>query len=101
MKHKHAEVIKAWADGAEIQGQSPNGEWHDLEEPTWWPYQAYRVKPSDCPYKQDAEQWGDALNEAAWAFTEACPVKSVLLFNTCKPALREAIRVYLEAVEKA
>lgn len=51
-------------------------------------------------YKQDAEQWGNALNEAAWAFTQAGLVKSTRPVETCKPALREAIRVYLEAVER-
>lgn len=51
-------------------------------------------------WTDDAEGWGDALNEAAWKFTEVCPVKSALLFNNCKPALREAILTYAAAVRK-
>lgn len=31
MKHKHAEIICAWVNGASIQGQSPNtDEWIDV-----------------------------------------------------------------------
>lgn len=46
----------------------------------------------------DAENWGNALNEAAWTFTGACPEKSALLFNTAKPALRAAILRYAAAL---
>ena len=51
-------------------------------------------------YAKDAQEWGSALNCAGWAFLDNCPEKSVLLFNTVKPALREAILVYLERVEE-
>lgn len=47
-------------------------------------------------FAKDAKEWGDGLNEASWAFIDHCPEKSALLFNTCKPALREAILVYAE-----
>ncbi|UOL48729.1 hypothetical protein [Pseudomonas phage Astolliot] len=31
MRHKHAEIIKLWVDGAKIQGQSPStDEWIDV-----------------------------------------------------------------------
>ena len=44
--HKHAELIKAWADGAEI-------EWRHFNEEVWWPAKTpswninceYRIKP--------------------------------------------------------
>lgn len=50
MKHKHCEVIKAWADGAEIQMYHPTnmaGEyrWVDDKTPSWRMSQEYRVKP--------------------------------------------------------
>ena len=33
--HEHAELIKAWADGAEIEYQSPNsGDWY-VCTPAW------------------------------------------------------------------
>ena len=44
--HKHAEVIKAWADGANIQAF--NGvDWTTIEEPAWLLGIKYRVKPKE------------------------------------------------------
>lgn len=44
--HKHAELIKAWADGAEIQFRYPNGAWIDAAAPSFQdPRAEYRVKP--------------------------------------------------------
>ena len=44
--HKHAEVIKAWADGAEIQCRTSTQGWFDCEEPLWKEKCEYRVKPA-------------------------------------------------------
>lgn len=41
--------------------------------------------------------YDNALNEAGWAFIEACPEKSALLFNHCKPSLKVAIETWLSA----
>lgn len=47
--HKHAELIKAWADGAQIQYQwvVPNGEWIDIETPDWRTRCPLRIKPEE------------------------------------------------------
>lgn len=57
--HKHAEVIKAWADGAEIQFRNPEAKhpiWHPVDSaPVWATSLEYRVKPrpKKCiPYKR-------------------------------------------------
>ena len=44
-KHKHAEVIKAWADGEEVEYRTFQGDWAllDIPSPTW-SYREYRVK---------------------------------------------------------
>jgi len=50
--HKHAELIKAWADGAEIQTYSVNyDEWFDMDNstPVWAEDRAYRIKPEPKP----------------------------------------------------
>lgn len=54
--HKHACVIKAWADGAEIQFRSQPGgtqkEWKDVSDPDlplWIETLEYRVKPEPKP----------------------------------------------------
>jgi len=48
--HIHAELIKAWADGAEIQVK-PHGEvsWRDRSNPSWDEDCDYRIKPEPKP----------------------------------------------------
>ena len=51
MKHKHAELIHAWADGAEIQQYmiSLDG-WEDCTyDPSWNVNKEYRIKPEPKP----------------------------------------------------
>lgn len=44
--HVHAEVIKAWADGAEIEYRHEDYDtWRVADNPTWDLYNKYRVKP--------------------------------------------------------
>ena len=44
--HKHAALIKAWADGAEIQWRSESHPgWEDAKTPNWYDNFDYRIKP--------------------------------------------------------
>jgi hypothetical protein len=53
--HKHAELIKAWADGATIEWQASNGNWMVDKEPNWgYPNARYRIKPEPKP---DIVRW--------------------------------------------
>ena len=46
MKHKHADLIHAWADGAQIQRLDSNCGWCDIEgTPSWNIETTYRIKP--------------------------------------------------------
>lgn len=50
MKHKHSELIKAWADGAEIQvcdTFTDDNRWRDVagRNLNWHPEVVYRIKP--------------------------------------------------------
>ena len=49
--HKHAELIKAWADGAEIQFKFEHlAEWQTLNDvPRWDERIEYRIKPEPEP----------------------------------------------------
>lgn len=52
--HKHAEIIKAWADGAKVQFRNDPGEkWEDITRgaPHWFEPYEYRVKP------EKVERW--------------------------------------------
>ena len=47
--HKHADLIKAWADGAIIQYKDTiDNVWMDCydSQPLWYPAVSYRVKPA-------------------------------------------------------
>lgn len=48
--HKHAEVIKAWADGAKIQVRlATTAPWITTTDPSWLEDMEYRVKPEPKP----------------------------------------------------
>jgi hypothetical protein len=50
MKHKHAELIIAWANGAKIQSRNDIGEhWQDNRLPVWANDTMYRIKPEPNP----------------------------------------------------
>lgn len=67
--HIHAEIIKAWADGKQIQWQDSVGTWRNVNEqhPIWCTDTAYRVKPETIRYrvalfKDVDEGWTDSAN---------------------------------------
>jgi len=47
--HKHAEIIKAWADGAIVQYSGIAGQWITLNDPYFSAEGAYRIKPEPKP----------------------------------------------------
>lgn len=50
--HVHAELIKAWADGAEIQFfNTAYNRWYDYDNqsPGWFADTKYRIKPTPKP----------------------------------------------------
>lgn len=48
--HKHAELIKAWADGAVIEVRSYDGvAWVSASSPAWVDSAVYRIKPEVKP----------------------------------------------------
>jgi hypothetical protein len=50
MRHKHADAIKAWAEGAEIECQiSPLKGWVLAVSPSWDERFEYRIKPTPKP----------------------------------------------------
>tara|TARA_R110000796_G_scaffold33599_1_gene87046 strand:+ start:803 stop:1096 length:294 start_codon:yes stop_codon:yes gene_type:complete len=51
MKHKHHKLIKAWADGAEIEWEDGTGRWLDSYTPHWVVDTSYRVKPAEPVYE--------------------------------------------------
>lgn len=60
--HIHAALIKAWADGAEIEC-SPDGKlWEYIENPAWSRTNKYRIKPVPKP---DVAKYVNVFNNTA------------------------------------
>jgi hypothetical protein len=50
MKHKHYDMIVAWADGAEIEWLGIDGNWCSISgTPAWSIETVYRIKPEPKP----------------------------------------------------
>ena len=47
--HKHAELIKAWADGAVIERLWSDKHWLIDNQPMWEEWEEYRIKPEPKP----------------------------------------------------
>lgn len=48
--HKHAEIIKLWADGAVIEFRVHDADsWATVNEPSWVVHYQYRIKPEPKP----------------------------------------------------
>jgi len=64
--HKHAELIHAWADGAQIEAKC-NGKWEYMKRPSWFEDHQYRIKPEE---KQPVVRWQWAYKtRAGWQST--------------------------------
>jgi len=100
MKHKHAELIKAWADGAKIQilyTDDPQY-WEDRENPTWHPVSIYRIKPEPKPdivLYAIAENCKNDFSNVTFAdkfLTSYCNLKLIFDGETCKLINAEVIK---------
>ena len=49
MRHKHADEIIAWANGAKIQNKFGDDQWFDTLKPHWDIDREYRIKPEPKP----------------------------------------------------
>ena len=83
MKHKHCDLIKAWADGAEIQQRHPVDPtyWENIAKfPSWSDNIEYRIKPNTIKYRValftynslavsnevDAKYWEESYGFKRW-----------------------------------
>jgi len=65
--HVHAELIKAWADGAEIESQVFDYGWYIDYHPAWSMSISYRVKPDQ---KQDYSRYTHVSTLTADRFSD-------------------------------
>lgn len=56
--HPHAQLIKQWADGSEIQYYDERlSDWKATRQPSWSPAVKYRVNPNGRKYKLENNHW--------------------------------------------
>ena len=56
--HKHAALIKAWADGAIIEYKNMHGRWElPAGNPIWHNDIEYRIKPKTIKYRLYLNKW--------------------------------------------
>lgn len=76
--HKHADMIKAWADGANIQGRSEYfKDWRDVDAPEWYKDCEYRIKPEPKP---DIIMYGQENNPLTHARSSESVMPCVLTY---------------------
>ena len=93
--HKHAALIHAWADGAEIESRGladrrPAGmnEWKSLTAPSWHADFEYRIKPHRWQAEIDAIKAGKAVQGRCIGHVAWWPVEAHVDFDSPELAFR-------------
>lgn len=82
--HKHAAIIKAWADGAQVQVKNDLGDWYDCKgeiAPCWRADFEYRIKPKYDRVVGWSLVNGHELGRLKFTIDEDGVIKSVELIN--------------------
>lgn len=58
MRHKHADLIIAWAEGAEIEWLNGDNTWEPAKNPGWHNNFKYRIKPKKPKWYEDIPPQG-------------------------------------------
>lgn len=74
--HKHSELIKAWADGAQIQVKYLG--WADVDEPNWGVNKEYRIKPKQTEYYKFGDRFMLRGDEYIFCLTDISYEKEYL-----------------------
>lgn len=105
-KPYHSELIKAWAEGKQIQRQVSDGVWEDDKHPDWSALNKYRVKPNDGHWKPSYKEryfyieLGEEIQSTKWEASYADYVRleigncfenregAILAYNRVEAALK-------------
>ena len=65
-------IIQAYAEGKTIQYRNIEGEWEDIEEPSFSEYIEYRIKPEPKyrPFKDREECWNEMLKHQPFGWVK-------------------------------
>jgi hypothetical protein len=78
MRHKHFNVIVAYAEGQTIQCETAAGEWADCKNPNFSEGLNYRVKPTTKKYRVALFK----INDCVWTDIVDNPISEVAAYNT-------------------
>ena len=86
MKHKHADLIYAWADGAEIQVFHID-RWEDCPSPAWRDAVTYRIKPEE---KKPVVRWlwANKVGQDSWSLNGVFATEKEMEFCYYKPTIK-------------
>jgi hypothetical protein len=86
--HKHAELIKAWADGAEIEIKHRLGSWESMQtKGEWIEDYEYRIKPESKP---------DVFRNFLFVEKMACAYTFIDVTGLPRKEGEQWIRVYMD-----
>ena len=90
--HKHAAVIKAWADGATVQFHDSEGIWRTINDNPYWEEQSeYRASIAEVEGKPVFE--GDVLYSPEGKQFKAHPYETMFHFASWNPPEPKTITV--------
>lgn len=94
--HKHAELIKAWADGAEIEFFHENRDtWVEITRPSWSEALKYRIKPDDPKPEYIPFTWEDrGLIKGKWVKNKTTRLEFIITSVYSNPDGAFAINGY-------
>ena len=78
-RHKHADVIIAWANGEDIEVKNPDGKWVTLGiQHPWWDANEYRIKPKTVKKEGWVARYralltSEDIYETEWECRDCCP----------------------------
>lgn len=99
MKHKHCDLIKAWADGETVQAfDTALLTWVDITtyiQPSWHPEVQYRIKPRELDIKYKLMQQAVAEYKEKWITTdEIVKVPTRVTVRYTELVLKTAINIW-------
>lgn len=106
-RHTHADLIIAWANGAQIQYyRKEDGEWLDVAYPNWSPYCRYRIKLANvvrwlpvalAPDKTVVVGFGVTSKDFVHSQTDAATELKAVLRIEINPDTLELVSATMEA----
>ena len=91
-RHKHYDLILAWANGAVIQNEYNNGIWLDEDFPYWYPDNNYRIKPEPKPDVIETINLSIDEEKLVWKALSTPNLRIIFDGETGKPKSAEVIK---------